>query len=48
MHKIERSEDFPSPANYNIVSSFKSIKESRFPFASSTKRTTFIANVNPG
>ncbi|XP_047365422.1 uncharacterized protein LOC124955273 [Vespa velutina] len=48
IHAIKHDEDFPSPADYNIVSSFKSTKESRFPFATSAERTTFIPNVNPG
>lgn len=45
---IEHRKDFPSPADYNLVDSFKPIKESKIPFASFTKTTTFAANINPG
>ncbi|KAI4495996.1 hypothetical protein M0802_008211 [Mischocyttarus mexicanus] len=48
VNAIETRKDFPSPADYNLIDSFKPIKESRVPFASFTKTTTFTTNINPG
>ncbi|XP_015184264.1 PREDICTED: uncharacterized protein LOC107070510 [Polistes dominula] len=45
---IEHKNDFPSPADYNLIDSFKPVKESKAPFSSFTKTSTFSTNINPG
>ncbi|KAK2587233.1 hypothetical protein KPH14_002972 [Odynerus spinipes] len=45
---IERIENYPSPGDYDITGISKPVKKSKHPFSSSTKRTTFITDKNPG
>ncbi|CAK9804980.1 hypothetical protein ANTQUA_LOCUS4317 [Anthophora quadrimaculata] len=46
--KIEFFDNYPSPSDYNTSTFPKQVQETKYPFACSSKRETFIGNTVPG
>ncbi|CAK9819777.1 hypothetical protein ANTPLA_LOCUS10375 [Anthophora plagiata] len=46
--KIEFFDNYPSPSDYSTSTFPKQVQETKYPFACSSKRETFIGNTIPG